>query len=141
LIGLLLLFRKTDIGIAMRATSDNETLASVSGIYIKRIKTAVWLIASGLAGLAGLLLGMQATVTPLMGFDIFLVVIAAAILGGKGSLSGAVIGAYVIGIAVTFSTAYLPTSFGGLGRTVAFIVLILVLLINPEGISGQKVSQ
>lgn len=135
-----LMLHRTNVGIAMRATSDTESLASVSGINPRRIRYAVWIIASALAGLSGYLLGVQATVSPYTGFGVILIVIAAAILGGAGSAYGAMAGAYIIGIVITVSTTYLPGDLGSFGRASGFVILILVLLFRPSGIADVEVQ-
>ncbi|MFC7212611.1 branched-chain amino acid ABC transporter permease [Saliphagus sp. GCM10025334] len=135
-----LLLHRTDIGLAMRATSDAENLASISGINPFRIRRHVWLIASGLAGLAGLLLGIQSTINPYTGFSVILIVIAAAILGGAGSAYGAMVGAYVVAFTITLASAFLPGDLGSFGRAMAFFVLIVALLFRPSGIANVEVE-
>lgn len=135
-----LLLNRTDIGLAMRATSDVESLASVSGIDPAKMRRHVWLISGALAGLGGVLLGIQGTVNPYTGFEVILIVIAAAILGGAGSAYGAMAGAYVIGFTITLATAYLPGDLGSFGRAMAFFVLIAVLLLRPSGIADVEVD-
>lgn len=134
-----LFLTRTKAGKAMRATADNENLALVTGIDTARIRAVVWLLASGLAGLAGLLLATSRHASPGVGFDQLLLVITAAILGGAGSAYGAVAGAYVLGLAIALSVAFLPTAITELGTTMAFVVLIVVLLVRPGGIAGQEV--
>jgi branched-subunit amino acid ABC-type transport system permease component len=135
-----LLLTQTDIGIAMRATSRNEKLATITGIYTDDIRRDVWLLSSGLAGLAGFMLATATAATPLTGFHQILIVLAAAILGGAGSAYGAIVGAYIIGLTIALSTALLPSRIASLGAVMAFIILILVLLIRPTGIADVEVS-
>lgn len=134
-----LFLTRTKTGTAMRATGDNESLALITGIDTARIRAVVWLLASGLAGLAGLLLATSRAASPSVGFDQLLLVITAAILGGAGSPYGAVVGAYVLGLTISLSVAFLPTAVTELGTTMAFAVLILVLLVRPGGIAGREV--
>ncbi|KAB1190562.1 branched-chain amino acid ABC transporter permease [Haloferax sp. MBLA0076] len=135
------LLTRTRTGIAMRAMGDDETLAEVAGIDTSTIRSRVWLLASGLAGLAGVLLGVQNSVGPFLGYDQLLVVLAAAVLGGAGSAYGAIVGAYILGIAMALTVGILPTWASEFGTTVAFVVLIGVLLVRPEGIAGKEVRR
>jgi len=134
-----LFLSRTLLGIAMRATSDNENLALVSGIDTRRIRNAVWLTASGLAGVAGVMLAVSQSASPNVGFRQLLLVITAAILGGAGSPYGAVIGSYVLGIGITVSVVFLPTAVSELSSTMAFVILIVVLLVRPGGLVNTEV--
>lgn len=136
-----LLLTRTTIGIAMRAVGDNEDLAHVRGIDTRRVRDAVWLIAGALAGITGVLLAIQTNASAGIGFSQILPIIAAAILGGAGSAYGAIVGAYVIGIVMELSVALLPSWATTLGTTMAFVVLIIVLLVKPSGIAGQEVRK
>jgi branched-subunit amino acid ABC-type transport system permease component len=130
---------RTMIGVAMRATSDNEDLALVSGIDTRRVRNAVWLAASGLAGIAGVLLAVAQEASATVGFGQLLLMITAAILGGAGSPYGAVAGSYILGIGITVSVAFLPAGITAFSTTMAFVVLILVLLIRPGGLVNAEV--
>jgi branched-subunit amino acid ABC-type transport system permease component len=130
---------RTMLGVAMRATSDNEDLALVSGIDTRRIRNAVWLASSGLAGVAGVLLAVAQEASATVGFGQLLLLITAAILGGAGSPYGAVAGSYVLGVGITVSIAFLPTGISALSETMAFVVLIVVLLIRPGGLVNAEV--
>lgn len=136
-----LMLTRTRFGIAMRAMSDDEDLALITGIDTNAIRAMVWILAGALAGLAGLLLGIQTNVSADMGFTQILPIIAAAILGGAGSPYGAILGAYLLGIIMSVSVAVLPSSATQLGTTMSFIVLITVLLVRPSGIVGQEVRK
>ena len=133
-----LLLTRTEIGIAMRATSNNEKLSTITGIYTDKIRRNVWLLSSGLAGLSGFMLATATSATPLIGFHQILIVLAAAILGGAGSAYGAIAGAYIIGLTISLSTAYLPSAFANLGSVMAFLILIVVLLVRPTGIADVE---
>ncbi|WP_313692067.1 branched-chain amino acid ABC transporter permease [Halorarum halobium] len=135
------LLTRTDVGIAMRAMSDDVDLARVRGIDTQLIRNAVWVLAGMLAGLAGVLLGVQTNVSVSTGFSQILQILAAAILGGAGSPYGAIAGAYVIGLVLALSTAFLPASMTGVSSAMAFLVLVLVLLVKPSGIAGQEVRE
>ena len=136
------------LGIAMRATAYNEDLALVSGIDTRRVRNAVWLAASGLAGVAGVMLGTAQAASPTVGFGQLLLIITAAILGGAGSPYGAVAGSYILGIAVTVSVPFLQRleetlalnlELTALNSTMAFVILIVVLLVRPGGLVSVEV--
>jgi branched-chain amino acid transport system permease protein/neutral amino acid transport system permease protein len=125
----------TRLGKAMRAVADNATLASIKGIDADRIAVIVNFIAMGLAGLGGMLLGLDTSIDPLTGFRAILAIFAAAVVGGLGSIAGAVIGALVVGIAEELSLLVLPPDY----RTVVgFIAILLVLSFRPRGILGAR---
>lgn len=135
------LLTRTDVGIAMRAMSDDVDLARVRGIDTQFIRNAVWVLAGVLAGLAGVLLGVQTNVSVSTGFSQILQILAAAILGGAGSPYGAIAGAYIIGLVLALSTAFLPSSMTGISSAIAFLVLVAVLLVKPSGIAGREVRE
>jgi neutral amino acid transport system permease protein len=138
-VALHLFLSRTMLGISMRATADNEDLALVTGIDTKRVRHVVWLISSGLAGVAGVLLAVSRSANPSTGFDQLLLILTAAILGGAGSPYGAVVGAYLLGIGISLAITFLPTAVSDFGTTMAFVVLIAVLLVRPGGIVNQEV--
>ncbi|AUV82040.1 branched-chain amino acid ABC transporter permease [Salinigranum rubrum] len=138
-VALHLFLNRTMIGVAMRATSDNEDLALVTGIDTRRVRHVVWLIASAFAGVAGILLAVSRSANPSLGFGQLLLVLTAAILGGAGSPYGAVVGSYILGIGISLAIAFLPTGVSEFGTTMAFVVLIVVLLVRPGGIVNQEV--
>jgi neutral amino acid transport system permease protein len=138
-VALHLFLNRTLIGVAMRATSDNEDLALVTGIDTRRVRHVVWLIASAFAGVAGILLAVSRSANPSLGFGQLLLVLTAAILGGAGSPYGAVVGSYILGIGISLAIAFLPTGVSEFGTTMAFVVLIVVLLVRPGGIVNQEV--
>ncbi|MCT9094962.1 branched-chain amino acid ABC transporter permease [Haloarchaeobius sp. HME9146] len=135
------LLTRTDVGIAMRAMSDDEALARVRGIDTQLIRNSVWVLAGMLAGLSGVLLGIQTNVSVTTGFSQILMVLSAAILGGAGSPYGAIAGAYVIGVVLALSTAFLPSGMTGISSAVAFMILVVVLLVKPSGIAGKEVRE
>jgi neutral amino acid transport system permease protein len=138
LVGTGLMLQKTRIGTAMRALADNRDLAEASGINVNRVILYTWLIAGALTAYGGILLGLQGRVFPNMGWFLLLLVFAGVILGGIGSAYGAMIGSLLIGVVqelATHSAIGLPAD---LKTSVAFLVLILVLLIRPQGILGRK---
>lgn len=125
----------TRLGKAMRAVADNATLASIKGIDADRIAVIVNFIAMGLAGLGGMLLGLDTSIDPLTGFRAILAIFAAAVVGGLGSIAGAVVGALVVGVAEELSLLVLPPDY----RTViGFIAILFVLSFRPRGILGAR---
>ncbi len=134
LCGLLyLFFSRTRLGIAMQAVSENQLAAWYMGIPVKNIFTLIWGLSAAVAGGAGLLLAPITFVHTYMGFIIFKA-FAAAVLGGLTSLPGALAGGLIIGIAEALAGFYLPAGFKDVA---AYILLLLVLVLKPEGIFGQ----
>ena len=133
LVGLFL--TRTRIGKATRAVSDNPSLASASGIDVDRIIRIVWVLAGALAALAGVLLALYRQVSWDMGFQVLLLMFAAVTLGGLGSAYGALVGSLVVGLFVELSTLFIPAD---LKYAAALVVLIVVLLVRPQGILGRK---
>jgi len=125
----------TRTGKAMRAVADNPTLAAIKGINADMVARLVSFIAMGLAGLGGMLNGLDTTIDPLVGFRTILSVFAAAVVGGLGSIPGAVVGALVIGVGEELSLLVLTPAY----RTaVGFFAILLVLTLRPRGILGQR---
>lgn len=127
---LYLFFRFSRVGIAMQATSENQLAAYFVGIPVKRIFSLVWAISAMIAALAGALIAPISLVEPQLGF-LGVKAFAAAIVGGFGSLPGAIIGGLVVGVAEQFAGLYLPPGFSD---TVAYLILLLVLVVRPEGL-------
>ena len=126
--------QKTKIGKATRAVADNPALAASSGINVDRVISVVWAVGAGLAGLSGVLLGMTQGFDYQVGFKILLLVFAAVVLGGLGSIWGALVGSFIIGIFIEVSTLFIPAELKFVG---ALVVLILVLLVRPQGLLGR----
>jgi branched-subunit amino acid ABC-type transport system permease component len=131
-VSLLLAF--TRIGKATRAVADNPALASSSGINVERVISVVWTGGAALAGLSGVLLGITQGFDYQLGFKILLLIFAAVVLGGLGTISGAIVGAFIIGIFIEVSTLVVPAELKFVG---ALVVLIIVLLIRPQGLLGK----
>ncbi|MEJ2655927.1 MAG: branched-chain amino acid ABC transporter permease [Desulfobacterales bacterium] len=128
-----LFLKKTKIGKAMRASSDNMDLAEVVGIDTQRVITWTWSVGTALAVVGGIMLGVENGLRPPMGWELLLPLFAAAILGGIGHPYGAMAGGMIIGVAQEVSTGFISTAYK---PAVAFIIMILVLLIRPQGIFG-----
>jgi branched-chain amino acid transport system permease protein len=127
---LYLFFRYARLGIAMQAASQNQLAAYYVGIPVKRIYSLVWAMSAAIAAAAGILVAPVSLVEPVMGF-IGIKAFAAAIVGGFGSLPGAIVGGLLIGIVEQFAGLYLPTGFAD---TSAYVILLLMLFVRPEGI-------
>jgi neutral amino acid transport system permease protein len=131
-VGVMLL--RTRVGKAMRAVADDRELAQASGVDAARIDLYVWTLGGGLAALGGVLFGLSEVVNWDMGFRLLLLMFAAVILGGLGSAFGAMAGGLVVGLIAQLSTAWFPVE---LQNAWALGVLILVLLVRPQGIFGR----
>ena len=131
------LFRFTKIGIAMQASSQNQLAAYYMGIPVKRLNGLVWGLAAAVAAIAGLLLAPITFVHANMGF-IGLKAFPAAVVGGFGSLPGAVVGGLVIGLVEGFAGFYLPEGFKDVA---AYIVVLVMLMVKPNGLFGEKLRK
>lgn len=138
-VALHLLLQYTTLGRKMRATSDNPSLAKVSGIRTENVVVAMWIIGGALAAAGGVFLGLDTLVRPRMGFDILLVVFAAVILGGIGSVYGAMLGGFVIGMTHELTPA-IPLVGVEYASAVAFILMVIILLVRPSGIMGGEAA-
>jgi neutral amino acid transport system permease protein len=126
---------KTKDGKATRAVADNPALASASGIEVERVISMVWILGAGLAAFSGVMIGLQAGVGWFMGFQVLLLVFAGTILGGLGTAFGAILGSLIVGVLIQLSTLIIPTELKYVG---ALLVLIIILLIRPQGILGRS---
>jgi neutral amino acid transport system permease protein len=135
LVGVALLLTRTRIGKAMRAVADNRDLAESSGIDVQRTILSVWILGGALTGIGGIFLGLIESVDYLMGFRLLLLMFAGVILGGLGSAYGAMIGSIVVGLASEVSTVFFSSE---IKYVWALLVLIIVLLVRPQGILGTK---
>jgi branched-chain amino acid transport system permease protein len=129
------LMTRTGIGRAMRAVSENPNLAQVVGINVGLVVRATWLIGAALACAAGLMAGITVQVRPHMGFDLLLPFFSAAILGGIGSVPGAVLGGLIIGVAQSGAVHFVGAEYRA---AIAFVILIVVLLVKPTGLFGMR---
>jgi branched-chain amino acid transport system permease protein len=125
----------TRLGKATRAVSDNPALASASGIDVNQVIRVVWIGGAALAGLGGVLIGLSQQVEYLMGFKTLLLVFAAVILGGLGTIWGSIVGAIIVGLFIQLSTLVIPIELQNAG---VLAVLIIVLLVRPQGVLGRR---
>ena len=138
LVALATMLSRTRLGMHIRALSDNAELAETTGIDTNRIIVYTWILAGGLAGLAGVVYGASiGVVTPQLGFGIVLSLFAAVIVGGIGDAYGALAGGILIGLVQEWSTLVVPVN---LKVAVGFGAMILVLILRPEGIFGRARS-
>jgi branched-chain amino acid transport system permease protein len=132
------LVQKTRLGLAMRATSENLPAAQTMGIPTRRILALSWGLASILGVLAGLFLAPALLLDPFFMLEPFLKGFAAAILGGLNSLPGAIVGGLILGVAESLAGGFISIAFK---NTLAFLIIILVLLIRPEGLLGTEFKE
>jgi branched-chain amino acid transport system permease protein len=130
---------RTRTGKAMRAVSFDTEAASMMGIDIDRVIMVTFLLGSALAGAAGVMWGViQSSLNPYMGFGVGLKAFTAAVVGGIGNIGGAMLGGLLVGLAETFTSAYLSSTFQDL---IVFSILIIFMLVRPTGIRGAPVLQ
>ena len=134
---LYLMFKYSRVGIAMQATSQNQLAAYYMGIPVKRLNSMVWALAAVVATVAGLLLAPITFVHANMGL-IGLKAFPAAVVGGFGSLPGAIVGGLIIGIIESLSGFYLPDGFKDIA---AYVVVLLMLVVKPNGLFGEKLRK
>ncbi|PYM60504.1 MAG: branched-chain amino acid ABC transporter permease [Candidatus Rokuibacteriota bacterium] len=130
-----LLLTRTAIGKAIRATADNLPVAAIVGIDTDRVIGAVFALGSALAALAAALLALEANLHPTVGILMGIKAFAAVVLGGIGSVPGALVGGFAIGIAENLGVWYLPTVWKD---AVAYAVLAAVLVVRPQGLFGTR---
>ncbi len=125
----------TRIGKAMRASADNPELAALKGIRPERVAALASFVGMGLVGVGGMLLGLDSSIDPLTGTRILLSIFAAAVLGGLGSAPGAVLGAFLIGMAEELSVLVVGSPYRS---AVGFVAILLVLSLRPRGLLGER---
>lgn len=129
--GLWLLLSRSPIGRDIRAVASNRELAQVRGVAIDRVSTTVWTLSSALAAIGGIMTGILGSVSTESGWTLILLVLAAAVLGGIGSILGVIAAALVLGVVMDMSALVLDTAYR---PVVAFAILIAVLLVRPQGL-------
>ncbi len=126
---------RTTFGYSLRAVGENPELAQVNGINLERTIISVWIIGGGLAAVAGVFYGLTNQINPMIGRDLVLPVFAATIVGGIGSVYGALLGGFIVGLASNLALIILPS---GYSPSVPFIIILAVLLIRPNGLFGEE---
>jgi len=134
-LALFLFMKKTKLGKAMRAVSNNKDVAEILGINSQTIYSWSFIIGSFIAGIAGILIGLEQNLEPTMGTNLIVKGFTAAIIGGVGNVYGAILGALLLGLAENFGIWYLPS---GYKDAIAFIILFIFLLFKPKGLFGIK---
>lgn len=129
-----LLLARTAIGRSMRAVSENPQLAELAGINVRDVIRIVWVLGAGLAAVAGVIAGLLIQIRPEMGLDLLLPLFAAAILGGIGSVPGAMLAGLIIGISEAITVNVVGAQWR---EAVSFVVLVAVLLVRPQGLFGR----
>ena len=127
--------KNSRMGKATRAVSDNPALASASGVNVERVISVVWILGAGLAAFSGVFLGLTQNVVWTMGQYLLLTFFAAVVLGGLGTIGGAIVGSFVVGLTVQLSTLIVPTE---LKTAAALLLMILLLLVRPQGLLGRR---
>jgi branched-chain amino acid transport system permease protein len=122
-------------GVAMRGVAENPDLARVSGVDVAAVVRWTWVLGGVGAAIAGVLYGMTVQLRPELGFSLILPLFAAAILGGTGSMYGAVIGGLLVGLSENLAVMVIPT---GYKPAVPFLLILLILYVRPQGLFGSK---
>jgi len=135
---LLLFLNKTRMGTAIRATAEDREIAAVLGINVNAAIAVTFAIGSGLAAIAGILMGYNQDFSPTIGSIVGIKAFTAAVLGGIGSVSGAAIGGLVIGLLETYLAFYISS---GYKECFIFLILLLLLFFRPQGLLGKKLSR
>ncbi len=126
---------RTTLGFALRAVAENPSLAEVSGIRLSRMVALIWVIGGILAAAAGVFYGLTNHISPVIGRDLVLPIFAATIVGGIGSVYGAVLGGFVVGIASNMALLVLPS---GYSPAMPFVIILALLLLRPNGLFGES---
>jgi branched-chain amino acid transport system permease protein len=134
-----LVFRATKLGLAMRAVADNPQSAALSGLPVSRLLMIGWGLAAALGTVAGILVAPQLFVSPVMLDFVLVYALAAAILGGLDSPLGAVVAAWIIGVVENLAAAYIDIIGNDLKIAVPLILMIVILIVRPQGLFGRKV--
>tara|TARA_B110000008_G_scaffold229338_1_gene231833 strand:- start:2713 stop:3627 length:915 start_codon:yes stop_codon:yes gene_type:complete len=125
---------RTTFGFTLRAVAENPELAQVNGINLQQMIVVVWVTGAGLAAVAGVFYGINNQINPNIGRDLLLPIFAATIVGGIGSIYGALLGGVVVGLAANLALLILPS---GYSPSVPFLIILLVLIIRPNGLFGE----
>lgn len=135
LVGLVhFILTRTAAGRAMRAVSENQALAGLAGIDVVRTIRLVWIFGAALAAVAGVMTGLLVQIRPHMGLDLLLPLFAAAILGGIGSVPGAMLAGLIVGLAEALCVQFIGAEWRA---AVSFVILVAILLLRPQGLFGK----
>jgi len=134
-VALHLFLTRSRTGISMRAVAESPDLARVNGVNVDNVIRWVWIIGASGAGVAGVMYGLTVQLRPELGFSLILPLFAAAILGGAGSLYGAVLGGLIVGLSENLSVMVIPTTYK---PAVPFLLILFILYFRPDGIFGER---
>jgi branched-chain amino acid transport system permease protein len=129
---------RTSIGLQWKALASDKELAAARGVNVNAASRVLWILSGALAGLAGVLLGLQGTITTDVAFEQILLILSVSILAGVGSIYGVVFAALILGIAMDMSTLVIPA---GYREAVAFAVVLVVLVFRPNGLSSAGTAR
>jgi branched-chain amino acid transport system permease protein len=135
MVALQLFIKKTTIGASLEATAQHREGAMLCGIRVTRVSAMAFVIGTGLAGIAGVLIGPAVLLEPTMGMGPLLVAFSAIVFGGLGSIGGAVLGAFILGLVESLASGYISAKFS---LTFVFGIMILMLLFRPKGLLGRE---
>jgi branched-chain amino acid transport system permease protein len=139
LIGILqLCLTRTSIGLRLQATAQDPDAARLMGIPVRNMRTVAYCLSAALAGLSGFLVAPLFVVTTTMGFGLMLKGLAATIVGGWGSLKGAVFGGLIIGIVEALGATYVSSEYKDV---IAFVIIIVVLMFRPRGLFPERIAE
>jgi branched-chain amino acid transport system permease protein len=142
LVGLTLLFRYTILGIALRAAADNFQMTRMLGVPANLVISSAFVLSGAIAGVVSLFwIGRTASVTPTIGLGPLLIAFVATVIGGMRSLVGAVVGGFVYGMIFSFIGVLLPQTLLDYREAFMFLIVILILLLRPEGLVRVKYAQ
>ncbi len=136
MLALQLFIKKTSTGAALEATAQHREGAMLCGIKVTRISALAFIIGTGLAGIAGTLIGPAVLLEPTMGMGPLLVAFSAIVFGGLGSIGGSVLGAFILGLVESLASGYISAKYS---LTFVFGIMILMLLLRPKGLLGREV--
>jgi len=131
----------TKAGLAMRAAAENPAAARMVGIRVAHMLSIGWALSAAVGAVAGMLLAPILALQPSMMFGVIIFAFAAAVLGGLNSLPGAIVGGLTLGIAQNLAGTYVSPHTGSIDVTVAFLVIVLVLVVKPAGLLGRQVKR
>jgi len=138
---LYLLFQRTRIGLGMRATANNRLASQLVGIPVGRMLTIGWGLAAAIGAVAGVFVAQGLSLTTFTMFSVLLYAFAGAVLGGLDSPVGAVVGGLTVGIVKNMASTYVPPDIGSVDVTVAFALIVFVLMLRPEGLFGRPAQR
>jgi branched-chain amino acid transport system permease protein len=131
-----LFIKKTTMGSALEATAQHREGATLCGVKVTRVSALAFIIGTGLAGIAGTLIGPAVLLEPTMGMGPLLVAFSAIVFGGLGSIGGSVLGAFILGLVESLASGYISAKYS---LTFVFGIMILMLLFRPKGLLGKEV--